>query len=130
MQRLLDGTGVPLVTVGFSPPDAMAGLGRYLGLTGAVLSDEARALYGALGLGRAPIWRVYSPGTVAYYARAKLTGATLRQPVEDTRQLGGDALSADGMVRRLWAPRSPDDRVPAATFAAAAVAAAADPASL
>ena len=112
---------MPLVAVGFSPPEAMAALARHLGLTCTVLSDEQRSLYTALGLRRAPLWRVYSPGTLAHYARAKRNGATLRQPVEDTRQLGGDALVVDGVVRRLWAPRSPDDRVPAATFAAAAI---------
>jgi ABC-type amino acid transport substrate-binding protein len=34
--------------------------------------------------------------------------------VEDTRQLGADAVVVDGTVVRLWRPRSPDDR-PAAS---------------
>jgi hypothetical protein len=39
--------------------------------------------------------------------------------VEDTRQLGADAIMIDGVVRRLWRPRSPDDRPAAAQVIAA-----------
>ncbi|MBC8093560.1 MAG: hypothetical protein H7Y15_16810, partial [Pseudonocardia sp.] len=103
MQNELDGA-VALVVVGFSPADALAPLGEYLGLTGLVLSDPDRVLYHRLGLRRAPIWQVYSPGTIARYALLKLRGATLHTPVEDTRQMGGDALLVDGRVERLWRP--------------------------
>jgi hypothetical protein len=34
--------------------------------------------------------------------------------VEDTRQLGADAIMINGVVRRLWRPRSPNDRPAAA----------------
>ena len=109
MQSLLAGE-VPLVVVGFSPPDALAPLAGYLGLTGTVLSDIERRVYRRLGLGRAPIWRVYSPGTLARYALFARQGRTLHRPVEDTRQMGGDALVVDGRVERLWLPSTPDDR--------------------
>lgn len=101
---------VLLVVVGFSPADALAPLAEYLGLTGPVLSDPDRQLYHRLGLRRAPIWQVYSPGTIARYAMLKLRGATLHKPVEDTRQMGGDALAVDGRIERLWRPATPDDR--------------------
>lgn len=119
MQSELDGA-VPLVVVGFSPADALAPLGRYLGLTGLVLSDPDRVLYHRLGLRRAPIWQVYSPGTIARYALLKLRGARLHKPVEDTRQMGGDTLVVDGRVERLWRPATPDDRAAPARVAAAA----------
>ncbi|MDN5747116.1 MAG: hypothetical protein L0H64_01075 [Pseudonocardia sp.] len=109
MQQELAGR-IPLVVVGFSPAEALAPLADHLGLTGAVLSDTDRRLYRRLGLRRAPVWRVYSPGTLARYAIWKLRGRTLHRPVEDTRQMGGDALLVDGRVERLWRPATPDDR--------------------
>lgn len=120
MQELLGGA-VPLVVAGFSPPDALAALAAHLGLTGPVVSDPERAVYRRLGLRRAPVWRVYSARTLAGYAGRALRGVPLRKPVEDTRQMGGDALVRNGRVVRLWRPRTPDDRAAPATIAAAAL---------
>ncbi len=117
---MLAGTDVDLVVIGFSPLAALRDLADHLGLTGRVLSDEPRTVYRLLGLGRAPVWRVYSPGTLLFYARAALRGARLPSPVEDTRQLGGDAVVVDGVVVRRWRPRTPDDRVAPAALAVAA----------
>ena len=119
MQNELDGVAA-LVVVGFSPAAALAPLARHLGLAGPVLSDPDRVLYHRLGLRRAPVWRVYAPGTIARYALRRLRGATLHRPVEDTRQMGGDALVVDGRVVRLWRPATPDDRAAPARIAAAA----------
>ncbi|WP_219420201.1 hypothetical protein [Pseudonocardia nigra] len=85
-----------------------------------MLSDPDRDLYRLLGLGRAPVWQVYSPGTLLHYTRAVARGRRLQKPVEDTRQLGGDALVVDGVVRRIWRPRTPDDRADPRVIAAAA----------
>ena len=101
---------VRLVLVGFSPPARLRGLARHLGWPGPVLSDEPRRLYAELGLGRAPLWRVYTPRTLLTYGRAMLRGQFPQRPAEDTRQLGADAVAVDGTVVRLWRPRSPDDR--------------------
>lgn len=117
MRELLD---VPLVAVGFSPPEALAALADRLGMPGPVLTDPGRVLYRLLGLGRAPLRRVYAPSTLAYYARAALRGRPLPRPVEDTRQMGGDAVAVDGVVVRRWRPRTPDDRVDPARLAAVA----------
>lgn len=106
--------GVETVAVGFSPPEALAPLRDHLGWRGRFLADTDRRLYRDLGLGRAPWWRVYSPGTLGIYARAIRRGYRGDPPVEDTRQLGGDALIRDGVAVRRWLPRSPDDRVDAA----------------
>lgn len=120
MQEELDGTSVPLITIGFSPADALAPLADHLGLRGRMLTDSDRVTYRLLGLGRAPVWQVYSPGTMLYYAGAVLRGRTLHKPVEDTRQLGGDALAVDGVVTRIWRPSTPDDRADPARIATAA----------
>nr|CAA9338550.1 MAG: hypothetical protein AVDCRST_MAG46-1842 [uncultured Nocardioidaceae bacterium] len=101
---------ITLVFVGFSPPERLKGLARHLGWPGPVLSDEPRRLYATLGVGRAPLWRLYNPGTLRMYWRALVRGKRPRRPAEDTRQLGADAVVVDGTVVRLWRPRSPDDR--------------------
>ncbi len=101
-----------LIAVGFSPIDRLGAIVRHLGWTGLVLSDPSRQLYRRLGIGRAPWWRVYSPGTLAVYGRAVAARQHLDRPDEDTRQLGGDAILVDGTVTTLWRPRSPDDRPP------------------
>ncbi len=115
--------------VGFSPAARLAAIARAIGWRGEVLSDPARRLYARLDIGRAPVWRVYNPATLAVYARAVLSrarhrpvGRAPRPAEEDTRQLGADALLIDGVVRVLWRPRSPDDRPPAGQVVAAAVA--------
>lgn len=115
--------GVGLVLVGFSPAQRLQPIARHLGWSGLVLGDQERELYRRLGIGRAAWWRVYSPRTLAIYARAlRRTTRTTRPPAsgEDTHQLGGDAVMRDGVVVALWRARSPDDRPPAAEVVAAA----------
>jgi hypothetical protein len=126
--RRPDASHVALVLVGFSPADRLAVIARAIGWRGEVLADPQRRLYSRLGVGRAPLWRVYTPATLATYARAALGRAGRRparrlprRPQEDTRQLGADAVLVDGIVRVLWRPRSPDDRPPASQVVAAAV---------
>jgi hypothetical protein len=113
-------TRIGLIAVGFSPPGPLAALARHLGWPGLVLSDPGRVLYQRLGIGRAPLRRVYSPGTLAIYAAALARGHRLTRPVEDTRQFGADAIMAEGVIWRLWRPRTPNDRPPAAEVIAAA----------
>lgn len=111
VQKLAAGCSVGLIAVGFSPPDALAALADYLAWSGPFLADQQRRLYQLLGMRRATLWQVYSPGTLAHYAGAVLRGQRLQRAVEDTRQMGGDALVQDGVVVRRWLPRTPDDRV-------------------
>lgn len=113
MRDRITDPAVGLVAVGFSPPEPLARLADHLGWEGRFLSDVGRGLYELLGLGRAPLWRVYSPGTMARYAAAAARGQHLARPVEDTRQMGGDAVAVDGVVRVRWRSRTPDDRVSA-----------------
>ncbi|MGH3473205.1 MAG: AhpC/TSA family protein [Nocardioidaceae bacterium] len=121
------GTTIGLVAVGFSPANRLEAVCRHLGWDGLVLSDPTRRLYYRLGIGRAPWWRVYSPGTLVTYARAVAARQPVTKPDEDTRQLGGDAVMVDGTVTRLWRPRTPNDRPPAAEVFAAASAAGRQP---
>jgi hypothetical protein len=121
VQERHDDPRVGLLLVGFSPPERLAAIARRLGWQGAVLGDPDRALYARLGIGRAPWWRVYTPATLARYARARRAGHRLPPSTgEDTRQLGGDAIMVDGTVVTVWRPRSPDDRPAAAEVLAAA----------
>ena len=120
MQEDAGAAELPAIAVGFSPPDALGPVAEHLGWRGPFLSDERRELYGRLGWGRAPWWRVYAPRTLAIYARARREGHQSRTPVEDTRQLGGDAVVRDGIARVRWSPRRPDDRVDAAEMVSAA----------
>jgi len=108
-----------LILVGFSPPAPLAAIARHLGWPGLVLTDPHRVLYRRLGIGRAPLRQVYSPGTRATAAAALARGHRLARPVEDTRQLGADSIMVRGVVRRLWRPCSPDDRPAAAGVIAA-----------
>ncbi len=109
-----------LILVGFSPPRPLAAIARHLGWPGRILADEQRLLYRRLKIGRAPLWQVYSPRTLATYADALAHGHRLARAVEDTRQLGADAIMADGVVRQIWRPRTPSDRPPAGEVVAAA----------
>ncbi|MGH3751416.1 MAG: peroxiredoxin-like family protein [Pseudonocardiaceae bacterium] len=110
MRDLAAGCPIGLVACGFSPPDALAALADHVGWPGLFLADEDRRLYGLLGMRRARLWQVYSPGTLARYAIAAARGHHLPRPVEDTRQLGGDALLRNGVVVHRWLPRTPNDR--------------------
>ena len=111
MQERPRDPGVGLVAVGFSPAAPLAALADRLGWPGAVLSDEDRLAYARLGLPRAGLLRTYSVGTLLRYGVAAVRGHRLHRPVEDTRQLGGDAVVVDGVAVAVWRPRSPDDRV-------------------
>jgi hypothetical protein len=105
------GCPIGLIACGFSPPDAMAALADHLRWPGPFLADEQRQLYKLLGMRRARLWQVFSPGTLAAYGIAIARGHRLSRPVEDIRQMGGDALLRDGIVVHRWLPRTPDDRV-------------------
>ncbi|MCA1681845.1 MAG: hypothetical protein LC700_01580 [Actinobacteria bacterium] len=111
MREQAAGCPIGLVACGFSPPDALAALADHVSWPGLFLADEDRRLYGLLGMRRARLWQVYSPGTLARYALAAARGQQLPRPVEDIRQMGGDALLQDGVAVRRWLPRTPNDRV-------------------
>lgn len=104
------GLGFALIAVGFSPPAALADLARHLGWKGSFCSDEGRVLYERLGLGRAEVRQVFNPKTLALYAAAAKRGEAIDRPVEDIRQLGGDALAVAGVAQINFRPASPDDR--------------------
>lgn len=106
----LEGLGFALVAVGFSPPDALASLAQHIGWPLPFCSDERRELYDRLRLGRAGAGQVFTPATRAVYAAAAARGVTAERPVEDIRQLGGDAFVVAGAARVTFRPASPDDR--------------------
>ncbi len=76
-----------------------------------VLADPERTLYGLLGARRGSLRQVWSPGTLAMYARLLRQGRRLQRPEEDTRQLGADAVvDRSGRLHRVWLPSGPDQR--------------------
>ena len=120
----LEELGAVAVAVGFSPVTALAELADHLAWPWPFLSDVERVLYERLGLGRARLREVYTPATLRFYREAAGSGAAVHRPVEDARQLGGDAVVRSGAVVRIWRPSSPDDRPPLGdVLAAVAVAA-------
>lgn len=102
--------GVAAVAVGFSPPDALAELADHVSWPFWFCSDERRTLYRRLGLGSAAARALFTDATRAIYSAARSRGDRLVPPVEDARQLGGDALVADGVARAVFRPSSPGDR--------------------
>jgi len=114
-------TGLMPVVVTFTDDvGRLAGYREHLGIDFPILADPDRTLYLAVGAGRGSLRRVWSPGTVALYARLLRKGRRLRRPHDDTRQLGADLLvDADGRLRRVWLPESPDVRPDVADLVAA-----------
>jgi hypothetical protein len=101
----------PVVITFTDDPARQAAYGPHLGVDFPVLTDPDRRLYRLLGAGRGSFLRVWSPGTLAMYARLVRRGRRLRIPTDDTRQLGADALvDASGRLRHLWLPDGPDAR--------------------
>ncbi|MFN2608739.1 MAG: AhpC/TSA family protein [Acidimicrobiales bacterium] len=121
----LEAAGATAMAVGFSPAEALAALAQQLGWPWPFLADPQRVLYARLGLDRAPLHRVFTPGAVRRYREAAAAGTEVHRPVEDARQLGADAVVAAGRVLWLRRQAGPDDR-PAPGELLAAVAAARD----
>ncbi len=105
------GDALPVVVTFTDDPRRLAAYREHLDIEFPVLADADRVLYDLLGAGRGSIRKVWSPGTLAMYARLLLKGRRLRAPTEDTRQLGADAIiGRDGRLGRVWLPPSPDAR--------------------
>ena len=115
----LERMGAGALAVGFSPADALAALADSLEWPWPFLTDPDRLLYRRLGVERASRRDLFTPGTLRIYREAAARGERVRRPVEDARQLGGDALVMDGRAVRLFRPASPDDRPPVADLLAA-----------
>ena len=118
-QDQLEAMGAIAIAVGFSPADALQALARQLAWPWPFLSDTERLVYDRLGLERAPRRSVYNPGTLRRYRDAVARGVPVKRPVEDARQLGGDAVVKDGAVLRVFRPASPDDRAQVSELLAA-----------
>jgi len=76
------------------------------------LVDEARSVYGAYGMGRAPWHRTLTPRALAPYIRLMLAARTVHRTSEqDVRQRGGDfVVGRDGRIRLAYASDDPADR--------------------
>ncbi len=102
---------LPVVITFADDPSRLAAYRDHLELHIPVLTDVDRVLYDLLGAGRTSLAKVWNPGTLAMYGRLLIRGRRLRLPRDDTRQLGADALvDADGLLRHVWLPATPDAR--------------------
>lgn len=114
----LGDTAVAAVT--FADTGRAAAHREHLDLPFPLLADPERAVYRRFGLDRAPLWRIYNPGTLRLYGQLLRRGRRLRRPVEDTRQLGGDfVIDGTGRLAAAFRSRSPDDRPPIGELVAA-----------
>ena len=104
----LEALGADAIAVGFSPAEALAELARYLEWPWPFLSDPQRLAFRQLRIPRVRARDVYTVGTLRRYAAALLHGRRIRRPVEDTRQLGADAIVVRGRALRVFRPHSPD----------------------
>lgn len=126
-RSVLEGLGATVVAVGFSPPGALVDLAGHLRWPWPFLTDPDRMLYERLGLPRVGPAEVWTGATRAIYRDALGRGERVPKPVEDTSQLGGDAVVGHGRVLRLFRTASPTDRVPVPELIAALTALAARP---
>ena len=111
--RLDDLAGAAVAAITFADASRLPAHRQHLGLPFPLLADPERIVYRRFGLDRAPLWRIYNPGTLRLYAQLLARGRRLRRPVDDTRQLGGDfVIDAAGRLVAAYRPRSPDDRPP------------------
>jgi hypothetical protein len=74
------------------------------------LSDSARTVYHAYGLGRNAIWRVYGPGILWQYLKWGLQGKPIHIR-DDTLQRGGNfVVGRDGLLTLAHTGRDQSDR--------------------
>jgi peroxiredoxin len=72
--------------------------------------DPGQELYRLFGLFRS-VWRTFSPRTLLYYTKARLSGATKEMTGSDVYQLGGDFLiNRRGTIRFDHRSIDPVDR--------------------
>ncbi len=113
------GTVQPVVVSFADDVGRLAAYREHLGVDFPFVSDPERALYRALGAGRGTLRDVWSLGTLRIYARLLYRGMRLRRPIEDTRQLGADAvIDRAGELVHVWLPDGPDHRPTIAEIAA------------
>jgi peroxiredoxin len=109
--RLAEFSGAPVVLITFTRPRNLSAFRRRLGLAYPVLADESRVVYGAYGLRRGSLWRVWSLGAVRAYGRLLRQGRRLERPTGDTLQLGGDfVVDREGRLAYAYRSKGPDDR--------------------
>ena len=109
-----------VVCVTFAGPGLLRAFERELRLDIPLFGDPDRALYGAFGLGRGSVRRVWlDPRVWARYAQLLARGRRPGWSGQDTLQLGGNAVvDAAGIVRWIYRSAGPDDRPSVALLAA------------
>lgn len=101
-----------VIVVTFAPAALLAAFEREVKLGLATYGDPDRALYAAIGFGRASWARVWlHPRVIASYAQLIARGRRPQPARQDPLQLGGDIV-VDAEQRLTWryAGKGPDDR--------------------
>lgn len=101
-----------IAVITFTDPERLAAYIDHLGVSFPVVTDVDRTLYRALGVERGSLRQVWSVGTLQTYWSLLRAGRRLRRTHgDDVRQLGADVIvDADGTIRTLFRPTSPDKR--------------------
>lgn len=99
--------------VTFTDPTNLPGYNERNHLPFPILVDPARDVYGAYGLGRGSLARMYGwKAARRYWQLYRENGSLNMQPAtEDTQQLGGDfVIGPDGTLTYGFWGAGPDDR--------------------
>lgn len=107
-----DRRGVAVIVVSFAQPDQLLRYQDDHQWPFVILADPDRAAYKAFSLPRLSWWRVFSPRTLALYARLIREGKRRRDyGKEDIQQAGGDFLvDREGKILFAHRSRDPSDR--------------------
>jgi peroxiredoxin len=111
-QAELEARAAVVLVIGFEPARRIGGYCRRYDLPFRCLVDEARTVYRAYGLRRAPWSRTLTPRSLAPYIRLMFSGRAVRRAADqDVRQRGGDfVVGPDGRIRLAYASDDPADR--------------------
>ena len=107
------GADTEIVIVTFTKPEQLEGYLAMNDLPLTILLDPDRVSYDAFGLGRGSLLRVWSARVAWRYVLLSCQGTwrSIRRPIEDTRQLGGDFIvDPEGVLIYGFWSKGPDHR--------------------
>jgi hypothetical protein len=105
--------GGEVLAVSFSRPEVLAKHIERFPTPFPLLGDPDLAAYRAFGLGRTPLWRLFTPRAIGRYLKILLAGYAPHRPYagDDVLQLGGDfVLDRERRLRFIYRSVDPTDR--------------------
>lgn len=112
MSKRIDKFDARVACVSFALPKLLAAYERELGLAVSVYGDPDRAVYHAMGFGRASAARVMlDPRVWVSYLSLLARGRRPKRPEQDVLQLGGDVIvDSSGRIAWMYSSEGPEDR--------------------